>query len=306
MKILLTGATGFIGSNIASGLLEQGFDIIATHRTSSEFSKCNQFKDKINWINTDSGGWKETIASIAPDQLIHVAWSGIEVENRNNWEMQLKNFWLSREYFDLAKACGIKKVIACGSQAEYGSYGFPVTEMTVPKPNDAYGATKTLTANYLRTLFENSATEWYWIRIFSVFGEGENPDWLIPSVISKLINGEQIKLTSCEQKYNYLYIKDFVTQLLAIVNCKENKSGIYNLCNSESIILKALLKKVADLMNLSEDLLEFGEISQRTGQNMYISGDNKKFLHSFEPDQSNFVGFDSGLRRTIEYYQKTI
>ncbi|MCX6325450.1 MAG: NAD(P)-dependent oxidoreductase [Bacteroidia bacterium] len=306
MKILLTGATGFIGSNIAKGLLENGYDVHATHRTSSSFEKCLQFKDKINWINTETCDWKEQIKSIKPDQLIHAAWGGIEAGNRNNWETQIYNFWLAKEFFDLAKKCGVKKIIAFGSQAEYGTYGLPVNEMTVPMPNDAYGATKTLTANYMRNLFENSATEWFWIRIFSVFGEGENPGWLIPSVISKLLKNESIRLTTCEQQYNYLYIEDFVNRLLSIVICKENKSGIYNLCNSESFVLKDLLIRIAELMNVSQDLLKFGEIPQRPGQNMFISGDNTKFINSFNVKANNPDGLNNGLRRTIGYYKKTI
>ncbi len=301
MKILLTGATGFIGSNIAKKLLDCGYEVHATHRTSSSFEKCIEFAEAINWINTETVDWKEQIRAINPDQLIHVAWGGIEAENRNNWEMQLSNFWFSKEYLDLAKECGIKKVIAFGSQAEYGVYDFPVNETILPTPNDAYGSTKVLTANYLRNLFDNSTTEWYWIRVFSVFGEGENSNWLMPTVISKLINKEQIPLTSCEQRYNYLYIKDFLTQFLAVVECKENNSGIYNLCNKESISLKKLLVQIANLMDVSSNLLQFGKIPLRSGQNMLIAGDNSKFLNIFPVNEE--IGLTQGLINTIEYHK---
>jgi nucleoside-diphosphate-sugar epimerase len=284
--------------------LSNGYDVYATHRTSSSFAKCKDFKDKINWINADFIDWKNKIKEINPDQLIHVSWDGLDEENRNNWEKQIGNFWLSREYFDLAKENGIKKVIALGSQAEYGAYAHQVDETALPIPNDAYGAIKTLTANYLRILFENSGTAWYWIRVYSVFGEGENDNWLIPSVIHKLINHEPIHLTSCEQHYNYLYIEDFVNQLLAIVTCKENKSGIYNLCNSESISLKELLIRIADTMKVSTDFLKFGMLSLRPGQNMFISGDPKKFLASFDISEYKFTGLDKGLQNTVDHYKK--
>lgn len=306
MRILLTGATGFIGSNIAKGLLEHGYDVFATHRNTSSFEKCNAFKDKINWINTETPDWKEQIKAIKPDQLIHAAWGGIEAESRNNWEAQIRNFWLSKEYFDLSKECGIKKVIALGSQAEYGAYGYPVNELTVPMPNDAYGAVKTLTANYLRNLFENTVTEWYWIRIFSIFGEGENSRWLMPTIISKLLKHEPIALTSCKQQYNYLYIEDFLSQFLSVVTCKENKSGIYNLCDSESIALKDILLRIAVLMNVSQDLLKFGKIPLRPGQNMFIAGDNKKFINSFTHKKYNPIGLINGLQKTIDYHKKAV
>ena len=303
MKILLTGATGFIGSNIAKGLLSKGYEVFAIHRASSSFEKCIPFKEQINWINTDNHDWKEQIIAIKPDQIIHAAWGGIEAADRNNWDIQIHNFWLSKKIFDLANECGIKKVIALGSQAEYGTYGFPVTETTTPMPNDAYGSVKILTANYLRNLFENSPTEWYWIRIFSVFGEGENSGWLMPIVISKLLKNQPIQLTPCEQQYNYLYIEDFVNQFLAVVKYTKNISGIYNLCSSESIVLKDLLIQIANRMGASSQLLQFGAITYRPEQNMLISADNSKFKKCFSMEDEIQIGLTTGLKKTIEYYK---
>ena len=304
MRILLTGATGFIGSNIARRLVENGFEVYATFRNSSVFDKCIQFKEKINWINTETCNWKEQIKVLKPDQFIHVAWGGIEAKHRNNWDIQLRNFWYSKEYLDMAKEWGIKKIIAFGSQAEYGAYNYPVSETTVPMPNDAYGAVKTLTANYTRNLFENSNADWYWIRIFSLFGEGENSGWLIPSVISKLLKNEPIPLTLCEQRYNYLYIEDFLNLFMPVVHCAENASGIYNLCHSETITIKELLIQIANIIGASENLLQFGSIPYRSGQNMLIAGDNSKFRKCFSIKNESTCGLTKGLIKTIEYYKK--
>lgn len=306
MKILLTGATGFIGSNIALDLLERGFNVFATHRNSSNFEKCKEFVGRINWINTDSSGWKDQIKTIEPDQLIHVAWGGIKAEQRNDWEKQIQNFWLSKAYFDLVKECGVKKVIAFGSQAEYGIYDSPVKETDVTHPNDAYGAVKILTANYLRSLFEGTETQWYWIRIFSVFGEKENPDWLIPKVISRLLRNECISLTGCEQIYNYLYIQDFLNQLITVVQSTKNKSGIYNLCHSESIRIKDLLIEIAELINVSQELLQFGSIPYRHCQNMLIAGNNSKFTDCFSVNENSLMGISKGLIKTINYHKEKL
>jgi len=306
MKVLLTGATGFIGSNIAKGLLDKGFDVFATYRDRSSFDKCVQFKDKINWINTDIVTWKDNILNISPDQFIHTAWEGIEAGSRNNWNLQVRNFWYSKELFDLLKECGVKKVIALGSQAEYGAQDFSVDEDTVPKPNDAYGAIKLLTANYLQSLFDNTTTAWYWIRVFSIFGEGESSNWLIPTTILKLLKKEPVRLTKCEQKYNYLYVKDFLYQLLTIVDSEENRSGIYNICNLESISLKDLLMLIADQIGVSQKLLLFGDTPYRPGQNMLIAGDNSKFNKCFAIKNEVLYGLTKGLVKTIEYHKKRL
>jgi nucleoside-diphosphate-sugar epimerase len=139
---------------------------------------------------------------------------------------------------------------------------------------------------------------------FSVFGEHENTGWLIPSVISKLLKNESIPLTRCEQQYNYLYIDDFVSQFLSVIQLPENKSGIYNLCNSESITLKDLLIQIANLMGLSQKMLQFGAIPYRAGQNMLIAGDNSKFRSCFANNDNAQLDLANGLLKIIEFHKK--
>ena len=307
MKILLTGATGFIGSHIAEELIIQGFKVVALKRSSSDLWRCKSFKHKILWIDCDNIFDAETeIIKCNPDILIHAAWSGVSASDRDNWIEQEKNLTFFVSLLEIVKKTNISKIIALGSQAEYGSFEGLIDETQPTNPNNAYCAIKVCASVLLRSFAELYKIDWYWIRIFSVFGEGEDSKWLIPAVISKLINNEPIQLTSCEQQYNYLYIEDFVSQLLSVVICKENKSGIYNLCNSESIVLKDLLITIAELMNVSKDLLKFNEIPQRPGQNMFISGDNKKFINSFILKGYEPVGLSSGLQRTIDYHKKTV
>ncbi len=124
----------------------------------------------------------------------------------------------------------------------------------------------------------------------------------MPCVISKLLKNEPIKLTACEQTYNYLYIKDFTQQLHKLIEFTGNKSGIYNLCASRSVKLKDFLLQITNTMGLSPDLLQFGAIPYRKGQNMYIAGDNSKFQKIFNSD-NNSENMAEGLLKTIEFYK---
>ncbi|MDP4276309.1 MAG: NAD(P)-dependent oxidoreductase [Bacteroidota bacterium] len=304
MRILLTGATGFIGSAIATELIARGFEVYATHRSGSSFDRCQEIRHLLHWINTDNANWKEAVKLIQPNLLIHAAWGGVGIQGRNDWNIQLQNFYFSKDLFDLAADCHIQQVIALGSQAEYGSTGLVATENTIPQPDDAYGAIKLLTLNYLRQLFDKTLTSWFWIRVFSVFGEKEQSDWLIPTVIHSLLNQRSIKLTNCEQKYNYLYINDFTKLLMAVVENSKAEPGIYNLCHSTSFSLKELLTQLAKLMGVSEQLLQFGALPYRPGQNMLITGDNTKFKEHFNMNETFSEDLSYGLIRTINYYKK--
>ena len=243
------------------------------------------------------------IVQYDPDILIHAAWNGVKSENRDNWIEQEKNLSFLVSLLEIVKKTNIKKIIALGSQAEYGNFEGSVDETFPCNPTSAYGANKLCASMLLKSFAELNQLEWYWIRIFSVFGKRENNNWLIPTVISKLLLKEPISLTACEQKYNYLYIADFINQFLSIVQTVENKSGIFNLCNTESISLRELLLQITSLMGVSDKLLLFGKIPYWSGQNMLIAGDNSKFKKCFPLDTKDQIGLKNGLIRTIEYHK---
>ena len=304
LKTWVTGATGFIGSNIAKHLIDQGNSVIATHRNSSNFEKCNDFADRIEWVNTDKSDWEANIINSKPDILIHTAWGGIDASQRNDWGIQLENFEFSRLYFDLAKKATIKKVVALGSQAEYGNKKYAAKEEDELVPEDAYGAVKILTTNYLRAIFNASDTTWYWIRIYSLFGENENPNWLIPSTVSRILKNETINLTACEQIYNYLYIGDFLNYFDKIINDEKRRGGVYNICNSDSIRLKDFLMMTCNTLNADDKLLNFGALPYRPNQNMKMMGNNSKFTETFEINESELLGMREGMKRTINYHKQ--
>lgn len=301
MKILVTGATGYLGSNIAGLLIEKGHVVYATYRDNSSFEKINEYRTRINWINVSEE--YDKVTELTPDVLIHAAWAGLDFEKRNDWEFQLNNFYFSKKIIESAVNSGVRKIIVLGSQAEYGIRAFKVDEETPTVPVDAYGAVKLLLLNFLRTYCENNKIEWYWIRVFSVFGKNENFTWLIPSVISRLAKQEKVLLTKGEQEYNYLYVDDFLDRFYRIVEINKDLSGIYNICNDNTIKLKCLLEKIAELMDVSKELLEFGTIPYRNSQNMMIAGSCMKFRKLFEynkPDSDLTIG----LEKTILYKNK--
>ncbi|MEI8205085.1 MAG: NAD(P)-dependent oxidoreductase, partial [Bacteroidota bacterium] len=258
MNILITGATGFIGSHIAHNLVESGHCVYATCRKESNFTKCLTFKSSVVWLNKDDKNWDLALDGIELDLLIHTAWGGVTASERNDWTLQLANFEFSKSMINLALRLNVKKIICLGSQAEYGLYDYKVTENHVPLPTDAYGAVKLLTLYYLQNIAPSQHIEWYWLRVFSILGENENESWLLSQVMKKLLAKEEIELTKGEQSYDYLYTSDFISALNQVIECKENFSGIYNICSGQPIRIKDLLLLLAQKLQVSPQLLHFG------------------------------------------------
>ena len=277
MKILITGATGFIGSHITQNLVKEGHQVYAICRNQSNFDKCSQFKSQVTWINQDQKEWELELQELEINQFIHTAWAGVTAAERNDWSLQLTNFEFSKSTIDLAIRLKARKIICLGSQAEYGLYNEKVTEKYVPEPVDAYGAVKLLTLYYLQNVAITNGLDWYWLRIFSILGENENKSWLLSQVMSKLLSNEEIELTSGEQFYDYLYIEDLLRAMTLIINSETNYSSVYNVCSGRPVQIKQLLISLAERLNCDASALKIGTLPYRPNQNMFMVGSPEKF-----------------------------
>lgn len=277
MNVLITGATGYLGSHICEYLLDAGHTVLATRRASSSLEKCRTFSNRVEWVDTDVDNWQASLTGKNIELIIHAAWAGVTYLERNDWNTQLKNYEFSKLIIDLAVSLGIKRIVALGSQAEYGIYNFEVDETFAPSPNDAYASVKLLVLYYLKVVGEQSSIKWNWLRVFSVIGGRENANWLIPSVLKKLYNDHTVELTEGLQYYDYLYIDDFVYHVASVIEKMQLDSGIFNICSGVATQIRKLLLEIVEQIGKLEEKLIFGAIPYRKGQNMYMVGSPKKY-----------------------------
>ena len=298
-SILLSGATGFLGGHFAEYFSLKGYKVIALVRNSSDLSACNEFlNDNIIFINTDSANYKELIREHNPKTFIHSAWGGVTAKGRNDWNVQAENILMTIRFLVLAEELKIKKIISFGSQAEYGNFNGRIKEDAVCNPVSAYGAAKLAALDILKSFCDLHSINWFWLRLFSLFGTRENNEWLIPSVINNLIANKPMDMTACEQRYDYLYIKDFCKAIEKVIEIK-SESGIFNLGSNTSFQLKEMIEKIKTLVN-PKGVLNIGALPYRHNQVMHMEGDSKKFMQQF-----NFTiasDFDRNLKEVVNYY----
>lgn len=301
MKVLLTGATGFIGSHIADSLLNRDYEVIILKRRKSSLTNCKTFIDRVSVVNVDDSNWIFDVCEIRPNVIIHTAWNGVTSETRDDWESQLSNILFTNELLYIAERCKAEKFIALGSQAEYGSYSGIMTEENPVNPINKYGYLKVTISAQIRAFCKLRNINWYWLRVFSVFGERESLNWLFPNIISKMIKGgESIDLTLCEQKYAYLYVKD-LAQALVSVCASQGHSGVYNISSSRPFELRQLLSIIREKVN-PHFSLNFGALPYRENQAMHIEGNSQKFLREFGRFENH--SFEETIDEVINYYRK--
>lgn len=297
-KILITGITGFLGSSIAKSLIQKNIDVIGLVRSTSNLDKCSSILESVKWVNSDKPDWKKLLQELNPDTLIHCAWGGVTSQERFDWESQTHNLHFLIDILSVAQNIGISKIIALGSQAEYGKLNSIVTEDYPCAPTDAYGAIKVTACQLLKSFSELYNIKYVWLRVFSVFGEYENGNWLIPSVIKKIHLKQEVNLSPCEQIYSYLYVSDFADIVSQVVT-KDVKSGIYNLCSPYPIRLKNMLEELKKIIN-PDVILNYGALDYRDGQSLHIQGDSSMLMRQL--GEFSFTPMLEALKQTVNFY----
>ena len=253
MKAIITGATGFIGVALCRELLKNGCDITAVIRPNS--AKVS----KLTGLQTGTGTLKiielplEQLRSLperveCADVLYHLAWNGSSGADREDFDMQYANIAYTASAVQAAKACGCKKIIVSGSQAEYGVINTLANEKnTVPKPFMMYGAAKLSAYHMASVLAKQMDIPLVWARIYSVYGVGENAGTLISYLVESLKAGETPALSPCQNMWNFMYITDCARALCRLGEYSEAE-GIYNVASDDTRLLREFVEQVRDII----------------------------------------------------------
>ena len=299
MRAFVTGASGFIGSYIVKALVDDGHEVLCLKRPTSNLEGLDEYVDKVKWIN-NTDDWKTAFRNFKPFIIYNLAWNGVAAADRVIWEKQVSNVAMQQELLDLALETGCKKIVGTGSQSEYGEFENKIDENYPVNPKTAYAAVKAGSFIIMKSFCEINNIDWYWFRLFPVFGPHEADNWLIPSLIKNIMTQDHMDLTPGDQKLAYLYVGE-CAKAIEMAIYTEGKSGVYNICSDNPLALKTLVTKIRDKINPNFKL-NFGALQYRYGQCMYMEGDTTALRSNIY--NLNTSDFDGKLVLTIDYYLK--
>lgn len=229
MKIVVTGATSFIGVPVIRRLLELGHHVYAIVRPGS--ANLGRLPDYMDTAGTLSVipvllGEMDRIRDMIPDgceACLHFGWDGAGSGNRTNREVQQRNVGDSLQVLRGAASLGCRRFLFSGSQAEYGIHQTAMTEDTPCRPVSEYGQAKVEFQHEAQALCrkwreeQTADMEYVHTRIFSIYGPGDHPWSLVESCLDAFLGEREIRLGECTQQWNFLYISDLVDGLLALL-----------------------------------------------------------------------------------------
>ncbi len=302
LRILLTGATGFVGSFVTRCLLARDCDVAVLVRPQSNPWRIADILPRLHMIRGDLADLSivtNDICAFAPDVTVHLAWCGVGNLYRND-PQQVTNLQISLSLLDAVHAAGCHSWVGFGSQAEYGIYGHAMSEELPTNPATIYGATKLCAGLLAQRMCDLYDMRFVWLRLFSAYGPADDPGWMIPYVILTLLRGERPTLTAGEQRWDYLFVED-VAEATYRVATKVDVQGIFNLGSGETHTVRGIVERIRDLIDPSLPL-GFGEMPYQPGQIMHLQADITKLqtVTGWKPRTT----LDDGFRETVEWYRR--
>lgn len=293
MKIFLTGATGFLGAAIARRLVARGHEVAAlTRRDSPRLAGIRVRQVTGDFFSPDT--YRGALRDIAPNALLHCGWAGVAGAARNDLA-QIDNISASAALFAAAIESGATRIVGVGSQGEYGPKAGRIIESEPTEPTTLYGIAKVATSRTLATLAGLHGVNAAWGRVFSLYGPGDDGDWLIPSLIRAFREGRAPKLTRCEQVWEYLHVDDAADAFVALVETPD-ATGLFNVGSGAPSPLRDIVLTLRDLAAPDVEP-QFGALPYRPDQVMHLEADITRISQAtgWRPR----IAFKQGLAQTL-------
>lgn len=302
-KVIVTGATGFIGKFLVRELVAQNIEVIAVVRENSKnLENISTLPVKIVECNLDRiGKLSEKIADRDIDAVFHIAWQGVSDADAGNQAIQIQNLQATLNLIDVMQEMGISTFVGAGSLHEAESLIEMAEDKVISNLGYMYKAAKTAAHWMGKAKAGNYGIRFFW-PLINTYGEEETSARLINTVIRKIFQGESPDLSAGNQFYDFVHVSD-VARALYLIAEKGIDGTNYMIGSGDAKPLKEFLTIVGDIANRMHSgenvTLGFGKI---TGNVVSLSRDTFDITAltkdtGFKPQ----VSFEDGIRRTARW-----
>jgi nucleoside-diphosphate-sugar epimerase len=299
-RVLVTGATGFIGRHALPALRRRGFDVHAVSSRSRESNELTtwHFADLLDCDVADG-----LVERIEPTHLLHLAWY---TEPGQFWTASVNVQWLetSLRLMRAFAAAGGQRVVVAGTCAEYDwSVAAICREFATPLgPRTLYGQCKRSLHAVTRCLYRTPGSpSLAWGRIFFMYGPHEHPSRLVSSVARALLAGREAQCSAGHQQRDFMHCADVADAFVALLDSEVE--GPVNIGSGEPVSIAEVVSLVGDACGRPE-LVRLGALPAREGDPATLVADVTRLR-----DEVDFVAGRSlrdGIEQTIEWWREHV
>ncbi len=274
MKIIVTGANGFIGRHLLPKLIDKGHEIIAVVRNKKKLLNCDE-RCKFVELDIKNLNSHELVMFKQADALIHLAWGYLsDYRSLKHIEIELPSHY---HFIKKLISLGVVNISVIGTCFEYGMQSGKLSELLQTQPNNPYGYAKDNLRKQLYFLKKEKDFNLVWIRLFYMFGSNYASNSLYSQLSAAVDNNEKIfNMSGGEQLRDYLHIDDVIQGIVNIVEIKQ-EVGIVNVCSGKPISIRSLVEQWIESNNWNISL-NLGHYPYPDYEPLAFWGDNYKYL----------------------------
>ena len=270
-SIIVTGATGAVGSAVVRRALDKGMGVTCiVHKGSKRLGNLPQ-SEGVHIVECDLRDYCTLNIDGQYDAFIHMSWEKTFGASRDDAEVQTRNIQYTLDAVQLAHRSGCSVFVGAGSQAEYGVQSVDLTPDLPVKPESGYGIAKYAAGKLSAMLCKNLSMRQCWVRILSVYGPNDGENSLISYLIREFKAGNSPLLTKCEQMWDYLYADDAADAILAVAE-KGVDGKAYPLGSGNGRRLSEYVEDIKNAINPSIEV-QFGAKEYYPHQPMHLVAD---------------------------------
>jgi NAD dependent epimerase/dehydratase len=313
IKILITGADGFIGSHLTEALIDSGYDVRAF--------VCYNSLNSYGWLDTISKTIKSKIeffpGDIRDPNGVREAMKGVDIVFHLAALIAIPFSYQSPDsYIDTnikgtlniiqaARDNNVKRLLITSTSEVYGTAQFvPITELHPKQPQSPYSASKIGADAIADSFYRSFELPITIVRPFNTFGPRQSARAVIPTIISQLLNGtEEIKLGDISPTRDLLFVKDTVNGFIKIAQCDELIGHEVNIATQSEISVGDLAKQLIRIINPNAKIITDSiRIRPEKSEVFRLFGSNEK-LKSYT-DWKQEYSLEKGLKETIDWFSK--
>ena len=295
-KVLVTGASGFIGRQCVPLLVSKGYEVHGLSRGEPGVTE----NPNVIWHQMDlltPGCPTELISQVRPDCVLHLAWYAVPGK-----------FWDAKENLDWVRASlemlrafadsGGTRIVAAGTCAEYGrSTGECVENATPLLPTTLYGSSKHSFERMLRSSSERTGLSSAWGRIFFLYGPYEHPSRLVAYVVRSLLQVEPALCSEGKQILDLMHVEDAASAFVALLDSEVQ--GPVNIGSGRPVTVRDVVQEIGRQLGRSE-LIRFESRAANSEAEGFWA--NTQRLTN-EVGWAPHYALSSGIKQTIEWWR---
>jgi nucleoside-diphosphate-sugar epimerase len=295
-RVLVTGATGFIGRHCLPLLTDLGYEVHATSSSARPTSTHGETWHTLDLL--DPQAIPSVLRAARPTHLLHLAWyvvPGKLAEAPENFLWLQSSLELIRQFHQHGGA----RVLVTGTAYEYDwNFGYCSESITPRSPSTFYGTCKHALHVALEGYARRTGLSSAWARIFFLYGPHEHPDRLVPSVVRSLLRGEPARCSHGLQIRDYMHVEDVADGIVRLLD--SDVTGPMNVASGRPIMLRDIVLEIARRIG-AEDLVVLGAIPTRANDTPLVVADVTRLSEvlRWHPRYT----LDDGLEQTIGWWR---